>query len=75
MAPKGWGGFALATALPRTPTENPLPPPNTHQDGVRGVDGDLVVGGVAVGQPQVVVLDVQVQVGQDELRARVCVCV
>jgi len=36
---------------------------------LRGVHGDLVVCGVAVLDSQVKVLDVQVQVGQDELRA------
>ena len=41
--------------------------PGTHQDGVGSVDGDLVVGCVAVRQAQVVVLDVQVQVRQDKL--------
>jgi hypothetical protein len=36
-------------------------------DGVRGVDGDLVVGGVALLDRQVVVLKVDIQVGQDQL--------
>jgi len=40
---------------------------STHQDGVRRVDSDLVIGGVAAGQPQVEVLDVEVHVWQDEL--------
>ena len=35
-------------------------------DGVGGVDGDLVVGGVAVLDTQVVVLQVHVEVGQDQ---------
>lgn len=37
------------------------------QDGVGGVDRHLVVGGVAVREPQVVVLDGEVEVGEDEL--------
>jgi hypothetical protein len=36
-------------------------------DGVGGVDGDLVVGGVAVLDAEVVVLQVDVEVGQDQL--------
>lgn len=39
----------------------------SHQDGVRSVDCDLVVRGVAARQPQVEVLDVEVHVRQDEL--------
>lgn len=38
-----------------------------HLDRLCGVDGDLVVGRVAVGQAQVKVLDVQLQVRQDQL--------
>ena len=37
-------------------------------DGLGGLHGDGIIGGVAVGQAQVVVLDLEVQVGQDELR-------
>jgi hypothetical protein len=36
-------------------------------DGLCRLDGDLVVGGIAVGQAQVEVDDVQVKVGVDEL--------
>lgn len=39
-----------------------------HLDRLRGIHCDLVVCGVAVLDAQVKVLDVQVQVGQDELR-------
>lgn len=39
----------------------------SHQDGVRSVDCDLVVRGVAAGQSKVEVLNVEVHVGQDEL--------
>ena len=38
-------------------------------DGVGGVNGDLVVGGIAVGQPQIVVLNLEVHVREDELRS------
>ena len=44
-----------------------LYPPRPHQDGVRGVDGDLVIGGVSAGQSEVEVLDVEVHVRQDKL--------
>lgn len=37
-------------------------------DGVGGVDGNLVVGGVAVGQAQIVVLNLEVDVREDELQ-------
>ena len=37
------------------------------EDRVGGVDGHLVVGGVAVREPEVVVLDREVEVGEDEL--------
>ena len=37
------------------------------QDRVGGVDGHLVVGGVAVREAEVVVLDREVEVGEDEL--------
>lgn len=40
---------------------------STHQDGVRSVDGDLVIGGVAARQPQVEVLDVKVDIRQNKL--------
>ena len=36
-------------------------------DGVRRVDGHLVVGGVAVWQAEVIVQALYVQVGEDEL--------
>ena len=36
------------------------------EDGVRGVDGDLVIGGVAILHAEVVVLEVDVEVGQDQ---------
>lgn len=41
---------------------------------MRGVDCDLVVGGVAAGQAKVEVLDVEVHVGQDELALDVVPC-
>jgi len=37
------------------------------EDGICGVDGDLVVGGVAVLDAEVKVLDVEVEEGEDEL--------
>lgn len=37
------------------------------EDGVGGIDGDLVVGLVAVLKSEVVVLDVDVEEGKDEL--------
>ncbi len=40
----------------------------THLDGVGGVDGDLVIRGVTVGQAQVIVLKLHVHIGEDELR-------
>ena len=36
-------------------------------DGVGGVDGHLVIGGVAVFDREVVIFDVEVKVGQDQL--------
>ncbi len=36
-------------------------------DGVGGVDGDLIVGGVAVLDRQIVIFDVEVEIGQDQL--------
>jgi hypothetical protein len=45
-----------------------LPPNPTHLDGLCRLDGHAIVSRVAIGQAQVVVLDVQVEVGQDELR-------
>lgn len=39
-----------------------------HQDGVSSIDGDLVVSCIAVGQAEVEVLDLQVNVGEDQLR-------
>ena len=36
-------------------------------NGVGGVDCNFVVGGVAVGHAEVVVLKLDIQVGQDEL--------
>ena len=38
------------------------------QDGLRGVDGDLVVRAVALLDPEVVVAQVDVEIGQDQLR-------
>lgn len=49
------------------PQHSPAP----HLDGIGGVNGDLVVGGVAAGQPQVVILQLEVDVREDELRVRV----
>jgi hypothetical protein len=43
----------------------------THLDGVGCINGDLVVCGVAVGQPQVVVLQLEVDIGEDELQRAV----
>jgi hypothetical protein len=37
------------------------------QDRVRGVDRDLVVGRVAVREPEIVVLDREIEVREDEL--------
>ena len=42
--------------------------PRKHLDGVRGVNGDLVVRLIPVRQPQVVVLDLEVHIRQDQLR-------
>jgi hypothetical protein len=36
-------------------------------DGEGGVDGDLVVGAVALFDPQIVVVQVDVEIGQDQL--------
>jgi hypothetical protein len=36
-------------------------------DGVGGVDGDLVVGLVAILDREVVIVDRQIEVGQDQL--------
>jgi len=37
-------------------------------DGLSGVDGDLVIGLVSVGQPKVIVQTVEVKVWEDQLQ-------
>jgi len=39
----------------------------SHLDGLSCLHGDLVISGIPVGQAQVIVLDVNVQVGQNQL--------
>jgi hypothetical protein len=47
-----------------------LAPLLPHLDGLGCIDGNLVVGGIPVGQSQVEVLDLQIQVWQDELQGK-----
>lgn len=40
----------------------------SHLDRVRSIDRDLVISGIAAGQAEVEVFDLQVEVRQDQLR-------
>lgn len=42
-------------------------PPASHQNSVRGIDGDLVVGRITVGQAEIEVLDLEVHIRKYQL--------
>jgi len=51
-----------------TKTTSNVTQSNSHLDGIGGIDGNLVISLVTVGQAKVIILNLQVQIREDELK-------